>query len=161
MLERKNDESVRWVFVGSGVMRPQLQQFIADHRVTNVIMQPYQPGSGLSELIALGEARLVLMAGGFEGTLLPSRFYGVMTAARPTLLIGEERSEVAFVIDDLQCGYSLRNGDGSGLVAAIKQLQREPDVAMAMGPRGRRALEERCPMQRGGVPCGASAYASA
>jgi glycosyltransferase involved in cell wall biosynthesis len=148
MLELKHDDSIRWVFVGGGVMRPQLEQFIAEHRITNVIMRPYQPRSSLGELIALGDVHLVLIADGFEGTLLPSKFYGVMAAARPAIYIGPERSEVAFVINEVQCGYSLRNGDGSGLVAAIKRLQREPEIALAMGLRGRHALEERYSMQR-------------
>jgi len=144
----KDDDSIRWVFVGGGVMRPHLEQFVADNQITNVIMRPYQPRSNLSELIALGDVHLVLIADGFEGTLLPSKFYGVMAAARPAIYIGPERSEVAYVINEVQCGFSLRNGDSEALVSAIKRLQCDPAVALAMGLRGRRAIEDWYSMQR-------------
>jgi len=36
----------------------------------------------------LGDAHLALVADGFEGLLLPSKFYGVMAAGRPTLYVG-------------------------------------------------------------------------
>jgi glycosyltransferase involved in cell wall biosynthesis len=148
MLALREDDSVRWVFVGGGVMRPQLEQFIKKHQIPNVIMKPYQPRSNLGELITLGDVHLVLVADGFEGTLLPSKFYGIMAAARPVIYIGPESSEVAFVINETGCGYSLRNSDSDGLVAAIKQLQQNPTVAHAMGLRGRRVLESSYSMQK-------------
>jgi glycosyltransferase involved in cell wall biosynthesis len=129
-------------------MRPHLEQFIAEHRIPNVIMKPYQPRSSLGELIALGDVHLVLVANGFEGTLLPSKFYGIMAAARPAIYIGPESSEVAFVINETGCGFSLRNGDGAGLIHAIKQLQRNHAIALAMGLKGREVLEERYSMQK-------------
>lgn len=148
MLELKGDDSVRWVFVGGGVMRPRLEEFIRSNGIPNVVMKPYQPREQLGELIALGDAHLVLIADGFEGTLLPSKFYGVMAAARPTVYVGPAGSEVDSVVSETDCGYSIRNGDGKGLVAAIRQLQRNPAGALAMGLRGRRALEDRYSMQR-------------
>jgi glycosyltransferase involved in cell wall biosynthesis len=148
MLQLRDDDSMRWVFVGGGVMRPRLEEFIRLHDVRNVVMKPYQPRERLGELIALGDAHLVLIADGFEGMLLPSKFYGVMAAARPTIYVGPAGSEVDAVVSETHCGFSLRNGDGAGLVSAIRSLQRDASGAIAMGLRGRRALEEQYSMQR-------------
>ncbi len=148
MLQLRNDDLIRWVFVGGGVMRPVIEDFIRTHGITNVVMKPYQPRERLGELISLGDAHLVLVADGFSGLLLPSKFYGIMAAGRPTIYVGPGDSEVARVITEHRCGYSMRNGDGRALVTAIRDLQRNPPAALAMGLRGRRVLEARYSMQR-------------
>ncbi len=148
MMHLRDDDLIRWVFVGGGVMRPVIEDFIRAHGIKNVVMKPYQPRERLSELISLGDAHLVLVADGFSGLLLPSKFYGIMAAGRPTIYVGPGDSEVAQVITEHHCGYSMRNGDGRALVTAIRDLQRNPPSALAMGLRGRRVLEARYSMQR-------------
>jgi glycosyltransferase involved in cell wall biosynthesis len=147
MLALRDDDSLRWVFVGGGVTRPIVEEHIARHGIQNVILRPYQPRSRLGELIALGDVHLVLVADGFSGLLLPSKFYGVMAAGRPAIYVGPPDSEVARVIREVDCGYVVANRDGDALVAAIRELQRDPVMAMAMGLRGREALERRYSMQ--------------
>ena len=83
----------------------------------------------------------MLVADRFEGLLLPSKFYGVMAAARPTIYIGPAASEVARVIAEENCGFAVANGDCASLVAAIRQLQSIPGSAEAMGARGLAALD--------------------
>jgi polysaccharide deacetylase family protein (PEP-CTERM system associated) len=147
MLDLRDDDEIRWVIVGGGVARPRIQEFIAHHDIRNVVMKPYQPRKRLGELIALGDVHLVLVADGFEGLLLPSKFYGVMAASRPTLYVGPSGGEVAQVISDEKCGYVIKNGDSAMLVRSIRELQREPTIALSMGLRGRLALERSYSMQ--------------
>ena len=148
MLALRDDDGIRWVFVGSGVARPRIEEFIERNNIHNVIMRPYQPRSRLGDLISLGDVHLVLVANGFEGLLLPSKFYGVMAAGRPTIYVGPDSSEVARVIIDENCGYVVPNGDCAGLVAAIRELQATPALALAQGSRGRRGLEARWSLEQ-------------
>jgi glycosyltransferase involved in cell wall biosynthesis len=141
MLRLKYDDGIRWVFVGGGVMRPRIEEFIERNGIQNVVMRPYQPRSRLGELIALGDAHLVLVADGFEGLLIPSKFYGILAAGRPTIYVGPPNTEVAEVISSEDCGFVVENGSGASLVEAITVLRNEPLLAYAMGLRGRRALE--------------------
>ena len=147
MLDLRDDDEIRWVIVGGGVARPRIQEFIEHHGIRNVVMKPYQPRERLDELISLGDVHLVLVADGFEGLLLPSKFYGVMAASRPTLYVGPSSGEVAQVISDEKCGYVIKNGDSAMLVRSIRELQREPTIALSMGLRGRLALERSYSMQ--------------
>jgi glycosyltransferase involved in cell wall biosynthesis len=147
MLELRDDDTIRWVIVGGGLAWPKIEDFIRRHRIPNVILRPYQPRSRLGDLIALGDVHLVLVADGFEGLLIPSKFYGVMAAGRPTIYVGPEDTEVARVIGEEQCGYVIPNSDSARLVAAIRQLRRDPVLSLTMGLRGRRALERSYSMQ--------------
>ena len=147
MLTLREDDGIRWVFAGGGATRPRIQEFVARHDIRNVVMRPYERRERLGELISLGDAHMVLVADGFDGLLVPSKFYGVMAAGRPTLYVGPSGSEVARVIEEQQCGYIIPNEDGPALVRAIRELRREPTAALAMGLRGRRALERFYSMQ--------------
>ncbi len=109
----------------------------------NVVFRPYQPRSRLGELIALGDVHIVSVAPGFEGLLVPSKFYGVLAAGRPTIFIGSHGSEIARVIDEEGCGIVVPNGDGAALAAAIVRLRDDPALAREMGERGRRAAERK------------------
>jgi glycosyltransferase involved in cell wall biosynthesis len=147
MLALRDDDDIRWVIVGGGVAWPRIEEFIVQHGIRNVVLRPYQPRSRLGELIALGDVHLVLVADGFEGLLIPSKFYGVMAAGRPTIYVGPESTEVAQVIEEEKCGFVIPNGNTNLLVGAIRRLQRDPVLALTMGMRGRRALEQRYSMQ--------------
>jgi glycosyltransferase involved in cell wall biosynthesis len=147
MLRLKDDDTIRWLFVGGGVARPTVEEFIDRHGIGNAVMKPYQPRSKLGQLISLGDAHLVLVADGFSGLLLPSKFYGVMAAARPTVYVGPDGTEVAKVIKEHECGLVVPNGDGRSLVDAIQRLQRQPALGRAMGLRARDALEQEFSMQ--------------
>ena len=141
MLALRDDDGIRWVFVGGGVMRPRIEDFIERHGIRNVVMKPYQPRARLGELISLGDVHLVLVADGFEGLLIPSKFYGVLAAGRPSIYVGPPDSEVSYVIRGDDCGFVMRNGAPEELIDAIECLRREPLLGFGMGIRARRALE--------------------
>ncbi len=147
MLALREDDAIRWVIVGGGLAWPKIEDFIRRHRIQNVILRPYQPRTRLGDLIALGDVHLVLVADGFEGLLIPSKFYGVMAAGRPTIYVGPEDTEVARVIAEEQCGFVIPNSDAGLLVASIAKLRRDPVLSLTMGLRGRRALERSYSMQ--------------
>lgn len=138
---REIDE-IRWVFVGGGVMIPRLEEFVRTHRIDNVIIRPYEPRERLGQLISLGDVHLVLVADGFDGLLLPSKFYGVLAAGRPVIYVGPTASEAAQVVAEEECGVVVPNCDSASLVSAIDLLRSNPALSVAMGVRGRRALVE-------------------
>jgi glycosyltransferase involved in cell wall biosynthesis len=137
------DRGIGWAVVGGGVLKRELESIVAARGVGNVVFRPYQPRSRLGELIALGDVHIVSVAPGFEGLLVPSKFYGVLAAGRPTIFIGSHGSEIARVIDEEGCGIVVPNGDGAALAAAIVRLRDDPALAREMGERGRRAAERK------------------
>jgi glycosyltransferase involved in cell wall biosynthesis len=141
MVRLREDDRVRWVFAGGGVMRPTLEEFISRESIGNAMLKPYQSRDRLSQLIGLGDVHLVLIADGFSGLLVPSKFYGVMAAGKPTIYIGPRDSEVARTIEETGCGICVENGNADGVVAAVRRLREDPRLAAEMGLRGRLALE--------------------
>jgi glycosyltransferase involved in cell wall biosynthesis len=140
ILALKNDDGIRWVFVGDGVRRPELRLFVEAHGIRNVIFKPYEPRSRLGLLLSLADVHLVSMSSAFEGVILPSKFFGAMAAGRPTIFVGPRNSEVAHVITEQGCGFVVDNDDAEALGEAIRRLRRDPGESLAMGARGRAAL---------------------
>ena len=143
-----SEDSLRWVVVGGGTKKSELEQFVQTRQIRNAVLQPYQPRGRLGELLALGDVHLVTMANEFAGLMVPSKFYGVLAAGRPLIFIGPRTSEVARVVLDEGCGVVVEPGDGEGLSKAVQQLRQDPDAARQMGIRGRRVLVERFDTQR-------------
>jgi glycosyltransferase involved in cell wall biosynthesis len=137
---RAND-SIRWVIVGGGTKRGELEAFVMTHDIVNAVLKPYQPREALGELLSLGNVHLVSVAENFSGLLVPSKFYGVLAAARPVLYVGPRESEVARVIEESKCGLVIEQGDSAGLVKAIETLHADPQLAQAMGRRAREVFE--------------------
>ena len=147
MEKLKDDDGIRWVIVGDGVMRPKVEEFVRTHGIRNVVLKPYQPRSKLGTLISLGDVHLVLMVPGFEGVILPSKLYGVLAAGRPAVFVGPERSEIARIIKENNCGIVVPNGNSEGLVRVIGEIRRDPALGLALGHRGRKALEAKYSMR--------------
>lgn len=147
MLRLKDDDGIRWVIVGDGIMKPAIEEFVARNHIGNVLLKPYEPRSQLGALIALGNMHLVLMVPGFEGVILPSKFYGVLAAGRPAVFVGPVASEVGRVIEEERCGFVVPNGDAARLVQVIAEIRANPALGAELGQRGRKALELRYSMQ--------------
>ena len=141
MQATRADDSIRWVIVGGGTKRGELEAFVQAHDIVNAVLKPYQPREALGELLSLGNVHLVSVAENFSGLLVPSKFYGVLAAARPVLYVGPRESEVARVIEESQCGLVIEQGDSAGLVKAIETLHADPQLAQAMGRRAREVFE--------------------
>ena len=57
------------------------------------------------------------------GLMVPSEFYGVAAAGRPTLNIGDVTGEIPIILRDADCGCSISVGDVDGLVSRILRLR--------------------------------------
>ena len=142
-LTLKDHPTIRFVFAGGGKRAEALREFIQTHQLTNIIQQPYQPRERLGDLLTCADVHLVSLSEELTGLVVPSKFFGILAAARPVILVGTAQSEIARIITETNCGYIVPNGDVGGLADLVSSLTspaREPELA-AMGERGRQALD--------------------
>jgi glycosyltransferase involved in cell wall biosynthesis len=122
---------VRFVFTGSGARWNEVP------RTANVETRAFAPREKLSESLADADVHLVSLQPALEGLIVPSKFYGVLAAARPMIFIGAADGELARIIDTHRCGIVVAAGDADALVRAIRELAADRRRAEAMGQRGR------------------------
>ncbi len=141
--ELADEERIRFLFVGDGARRGEVEVVAASKRLTNVVLMPYQDDERLSESLSAGDVHFVSLRKGFEGLVVPSKAYGIMAAGRPILYQGGRQSEIARMVEREGIGFVVPPGDRQELRERILFLSRDDGARRRMGEAARRALEER------------------
>ena len=76
-----------------------------------------------------------------EGLIVPSKFYGVAAAGRPTIAVGDPAGEIAQLVTRYDCGAAIAPGDGLGLAKIIRALKDDRPRREQMGRNARNLLE--------------------
>jgi colanic acid biosynthesis glycosyl transferase WcaI len=133
---------IMFVFVGGGAQRAWLEREVLQRGLTNVRFHPYQPRERLAETLGAADLHLVSLNPKLEGLIVPSKFYGIAAAGRPTLFIGAPDGEIARLVEEFECGFTVAPRDGKGLADRILQLAQDAELCATMGARARAAFEE-------------------
>ena len=142
--ERATDptaRNIRFLFVGGGFHYDCLRSETNCHSRL-VTFQPYQPRAALTLSLGVADVHLTILRRELEGLVMPSKFYGIAAAGRAIIHIGDPNGEIAQVLADGSCGFAVAEGDGNGLVQAIRKLAKNRERTTAMGLRARQLLEE-------------------
>jgi glycosyltransferase involved in cell wall biosynthesis len=132
---------VMFLFVGDGAKRAKLEREAMRRTLTNFRMRPYQPKQQLSEALGVGDVHLVSLDPRLEGLIVPSKFYGIAAAGRPTIFVGSPLGEIARTLAHYRCGYTVSPGDGEALADRILELATNRELCSEMGARAREAFE--------------------
>jgi colanic acid biosynthesis glycosyl transferase WcaI len=133
-------EDIRFVFVGGGRKKAEVERFVAERGLGNAVLAPYQPREKLAESLSCADVHLATLLEGAEGALVPCKLFGIMAAARPTAFIGHPDSELARVLEETESGRCIRQGDVDGLVSFLEELASDRTKGEAMGARAQEAL---------------------
>ena len=126
-LQDRGEKNIVFLFVGEGPEESFIHRRVSDLKLKNIRFLLPQPPTTLSASLGTGDLHLVTLKEGMEGLVVPSKFYGVMAAARPTLFIGPKESEVAQMIRDHGIGQVIAPGDDATLAEVILRYRSEPD----------------------------------
>ncbi len=139
---RLRDEIV-FVFIGDGTKLNGLKQQAHDRGLNNVLFKPYQPTHALRCTLNLPDLHLVSLEPSLEGLIVPSKFYGVTAAGRPTLFIGDPDGEIPQILREENCGHTCAVGDVEGVKEVIEDLASNPGLCTRLGSNARSAFERR------------------
>lgn len=138
----KSRADIRFVFVGSGKRRAEVEAFIKERVPGTASYRDYVPREQLALSLSAGDVHLISLREDMTGLIVPSKLYGIMAAGRAAIFVGSPMSEIGRVVEESGCGLVVRPGDGEGLARAIERLAADPALALEMGRRGRAAFEE-------------------
>jgi glycosyltransferase involved in cell wall biosynthesis len=133
----RSETRIGFALVGGGVVESRLRQRAADLALDNVTFVPPQPFSGMSELLALGDAQLVTLKDvPLLRSTLPSKLQANLAVGKP--VVGAVTGDAADVIRRSGAGVVSAPGDARGLAAAIREVAGyDVDRLTAMGERAR------------------------
>ncbi len=137
---RQNSEC-HFFFTGGGAHFELLRAYIEREDISNWSFLPYQPRERLPELLATADLHLVVLDPRLERFVFPSKLYGVLSAGRPVLHLGDPAGEVASLVREYRCGWSLRPDDVDAILGLLAHLQRNRGDLNLAGSNARRAYE--------------------
>jgi glycosyltransferase involved in cell wall biosynthesis len=132
---------VLWLFIGSGALFDPLQAEVERLGLTSVRFKSYQPSALLAQSLPAADVHLVSLRPELEGLIVPSKFYGICAAGRPTIFVGDRNGEIARLIACHECGRTVAVGDGSGLAQTVLDLAADPALCGRMGECARQAFD--------------------
>jgi colanic acid biosynthesis glycosyl transferase WcaI len=123
------DQATRFVFIGGGRRMLEIRRAIEEKRLTNTLILDYQPREQLAATLSAADVHLITQAPGTSGLIVPSKFYGILAAGRPSIYVGPADTEVAMTLQETGLGTVLAIGDTAGFVQALRHLRDERNAA--------------------------------
>ncbi|GAC1378213.1 MAG: glycosyltransferase family 4 protein [Ktedonobacteraceae bacterium] len=139
----QDDDRIHFLFIGKGCRRAGAEKLFRQLGLINVTWMDFLPTENLLESLVSCDAALVSLRENLEGVAVPSKLYGILASGRPVIAQVPLDSEVAYVVNEQECGIVVLPGDVNGLAAAIKRLASDPSLARTMGSHAREAYESR------------------
>lgn len=133
---------IHFLFTGGGVHHELLRAHVERDNLRNCTFLPYQPRDRLPQLLAAADMHLILLDPRVENFIFPSKLYGILSAGRPVLHLGDPCGELGRLIRELDCGWSLAAERALDNAALLLQLRHEAQELRRRGDNGRRAFEE-------------------
>ncbi len=141
--DRLRDEpSIRFLLIGEGKQCSTLKAFAAARGLSNVSFLPYQPRDQLRLSLSAIDLHVVSLRPSMEGLIVPSKFFGIAAAGRPTLFLGADTGEIATLIEANRCGVTVDETDVDRLTNQIRALAADPERCRAMGEAARTLAEK-------------------
>jgi glycosyltransferase involved in cell wall biosynthesis len=139
----RDDSGIVFLFIGGGAQLQSLQDACARRRLSNVSFKPYQPRERLRFSLSVPDVHLITLQAQMEGLIVPSKFYGVAAAGKPCIFIGAQNGEIAAIIKEAACGFSVQTGNAEELVQTVRRLASDPALCNTLGNNARKVFEQR------------------
>lgn len=137
------DGASQFLFIGGGYYYDVLRERTQELGLNNCHFRPYQARSILCESLNVPDVHLVFLRPELEGFVVPSKFYGIAAAGKPTINVGDPEGEIGRLVCENQCGISVAAGDKGGLAEAINLYVSDPSLRLRHGDNARGLFERR------------------
>ncbi len=136
----RHRDDIRFLLIGGGHQHGRVLQAVQTRGLDNIIFKPLQPVADLAESLSAADVHLVSLLPELEHCIIPSKFYGILAAGRPTIFIGDPDGEIPRVLAAEGCGRSVSIGAADELAALIDEMHRSGDQRAAMSTAARKLL---------------------
>lgn len=138
----KDEKGIIFLIVGEGTQRDRIVKRAAEMKLENVKILPFQPEAEMPLMMAAADLCLVNTKSAVTIVSLPSKIFGIISAARPILATVAKNSAAADYINKAGCGLCVEPENPEKMKDAVLYFYRNPEKCGEMGAAGRRYVEE-------------------
>ncbi|HXF22920.1 MAG TPA: glycosyltransferase family 4 protein [Gemmatimonadaceae bacterium] len=135
---------LKFVFVGGGNAKHEIEELISRGNLRNSLCLPYQPKSDLAASLSAADVHVVSLGAQMAGVIHPCKVYGAMAVGRPILYLGPSPSHVSAIIDECGNGWNVQHGNVDCAVTRLRRIAASRyDELDEIGARGRTLMNTR------------------
>ncbi|MEN4011209.1 MAG: glycosyltransferase family 4 protein [Chloroflexota bacterium] len=133
---------IRFVFIGDGKDKPNLQIAAQKMGLNSVVFHPPMAKNEIGAALAAADACIAILKPlEWYKTTYPNKVFDYMAAGKPVILAID--GVIRKVVEESGAGVAVPPGDAEALALAIRALADDPQQARRMGCAGRSAVETR------------------
>lgn len=133
---QQTHQGINFVLVGNGAYLDDVKRIVAEKKLENVHLLPFQPYEDISYVFSLGDVSLVISKPGVGSNSVPSKTWSIMSASRPVLANFDE-NELKDIVARNKCGIFTKAGDKDAFKEAILKLYTDKELCKEYGKNGR------------------------
>ena len=122
----EDEKNIIFLFIGDGYKKQLVED--ASKSLSNCMVKDFVPRDDLGHPLHMSNCGLVCLNDGQEGLSVPSKTYAMMAAGLPIFAIMNEKSEIATMVKDEDCGQVFKNGAAKELAQSIKTLYENREI---------------------------------
>jgi colanic acid biosynthesis glycosyl transferase WcaI len=139
----KSAANIVILFIGGGAQRDRIEEEVRRRGLENIMFKSYQPRAQLTLSLCVPDVHLISLQPSLEGLIVPSKFYGIAAAGRPTIFIGSKHGEIPHILQKAQCGCSVEKGQAEEASRVIRELADDKETCLCLGRRARALFDQR------------------
>ncbi len=133
----REHQNIRFVFVGDGSAKLDLEKQTRERQLNQVIFIPYQPRERMNEILASADIGLVSLKKGLGFGALPSKIYSILASGKPVIACVDEGSDTWDLVQRADAGLCVPPENPQALADAILQITSSGIRQIKMGENGR------------------------
>ncbi|MEO0550723.1 MAG: glycosyltransferase family 4 protein [Pseudomonadota bacterium] len=137
----KNQSDIRFLFVGGGHLKQQVETVAETRGLTSIDFKPYQPREKLAQSLSVPDIHWISLLPELEGLIVPSKLYGVAAVGRPVLMIGDKDGEIGRLAQRHGFGVCVGIGENQHLAEQILAFARDPKRVEKLGQAARAFID--------------------
>lgn len=122
--ELEGEPALKFVFIGGGVIKRQIDEMVARESPTNIVTLPYQPLAEIRYSLSSADVHVVSLANEGVGVVHPCKVYGALAIGRPIIALAPRESYVADILENHKVGWLVEHGDVQRLTGILRDVLR-------------------------------------
>jgi len=118
----EDDPRIKFVFIGGGVRKPFVDEYVAREHPPNVIALPYLPLSEIRYSLSAADVHIVSIAADGVGIVHPCKLYGALAIGRPVIAIAPAESYAGDILRQQKVGWLCEKVDARSIAALIRHI---------------------------------------
>lgn len=127
----RDERDIHFLLSGWGMGFARLKEMQATAQLANVTLVDRVADGELDALLSSADVWLIPYRKDVAGVSVPSRFYNLLAAGRPVILVSEPEAEAALTVSENRLGWVVTPGRPDQLADAVRLASRSQDAEMA------------------------------